>query len=464
MGFLNLEYNLENVGTIDKAKVTIKPLTIIAGENSTGKTFITKSLYTILNSIYKNHHSEQLVKKYESLDNHYRYLINSMNTLATIDKEFDKKFVKFSEKIRLWIAHLADCNFDVQESLDNDVKKTFAEYNKIILEHFEQRAKLKKFKKYKDKIDDIIMASENLLWVAEHRRDVIVEEINSHLETGLKKNYQITNLQSIVRRNQKKDLKLEIDGIGNVTIDQKSDIKFTFNTKGIQEVQNVKNIVFFDSPVYIKIRKALERSKERSSIRGWLQSVKDDKYLKGYPEYLEELYSYMDREYIDTADFESISQEIQLIISGKLDMTKSGDINYTDNNGNTIPLSLTAMGISNIGLIDLLLRNNVINKGSFLIMDEPEVHLHPEWQVILANMLYKIAKNGANIIIATHSLDMLKAFQVLLKDKNENAEEVIAINKVPYQKEFASKSELEKVTGVLDDLSKPFYNLYMQDL
>jgi predicted ATPase len=96
-------------------------------------------------------------------------------------------------------------------------------------------------------------------------------------------------------------------------------------------------------------------------------------------------------------------------------------------------------------------------------MDEPEVHLHPQWQVFLAQILYKIAKNGANIIIATHSLDFLKAFENILKDEDENAHEVIAINKMPYDEVFSSLTELEKVGYVLDDLSKPFYDLYMQD-
>jgi predicted ATPase len=82
----------------------------------------------------------------------------------------------------------------------------------------------------------------------------------------------------------------------------------------------------------------------------------------------------------------------------------------------------------------------------------------------LAQLLYKIAKSGANIIIATHSLDFLKAFENILKEENEIAEETIAINKMPYHENFSEKNELEKVGIVLDDLSRPFYNLYMQDI
>ncbi|MBA1419749.1 MAG: hypothetical protein FAF03_02530 [Epsilonproteobacteria bacterium] len=59
---MTLQYNIENIGNIEKASISIKRLTIIAGENSTGKTFITKSLYTILNSVYQNHFANQLFK------------------------------------------------------------------------------------------------------------------------------------------------------------------------------------------------------------------------------------------------------------------------------------------------------------------------------------------------------------------------------------------------------------------
>jgi len=464
MGFLNLKYSLENVGNIDNAVITIKRLTVIAGENSTGKTFVTKSLYTILNSIYKNHYAEQLIIKYKELHESYNDLIDSLAGLTSKDKDFDDKFSQQSDDIKKLISFLSQCSFEEQEDAELMVQKSFEEYLNFIESHFISRLKLKKFQKYKEEINELLEIAHDLVALASNRREVIVKQINSHLETGLKKNYQITNLQTLIKRGEKDDLKFDIEGIGNVKIDQKSNIDFSFKTKGIQEVQNVQNIVFFDSPVYIKIRKALEKSKEKTSLWSWLSIDKEDKYLKGYPEYLEELYSYMDQEYIDVADFDEISREIQDIIAGKLNMTKGGDINYTDSDGGITPLSLTAMGISNIGLIDLLLRNNVINEGSFLVMDEPEVHLHPEWQVVLAKILYKIAKKGANVIIATHSLDMLKTFQLLLKQDEEEAQEIISINKMPYSREFSQKTEIEKVSMVLDDLSRPFYELYMQDL
>jgi len=456
---LNMKYTLKNIGNIEHSTVTIKPLTIIAGENSSGKTFVTKSLYTILNSIYKDHFSDQLIQKTQLLNQYYLDFFEELTKPAKIDVTFNDFYLEKIENIKIIIAKLSNAPFEEQAKILDDNIDIFSIFYQKSEEYFKDRKKNTRFNKYAEDIADIQTTLSEFNYIVNNRRDVVIDNINASLNSGFKKNYQITNLQSLIRRNQKESLNINLDEIGNIEIDGKSNIKFSFDTKGIQKVQNVENIVFFDSPVYIKIRKALEKSK--NSFFSFL-NTDDDKYLKGYPEYLEQLYTFMDKEYIETPEFNEISQEIQKIISGKLNITKSGDISYSDTQGNSIPLSLTAMGISNIGLIDLLLRNNIINTGSFLIMDEPEVHLHPKWQVELANILYKIAKSGANIIIATHSLDLLKAFQVILKDDFEIANNIISVNKVPFKENFSKINELDKINEVLDDLSKPYYDLYTQ--
>ena len=43
---------LENIGKIKKAEIDIKGITIIAGENNTGKSTVGKVLYSIFNSFY----------------------------------------------------------------------------------------------------------------------------------------------------------------------------------------------------------------------------------------------------------------------------------------------------------------------------------------------------------------------------------------------------------------------------
>jgi len=459
---MKLEYNLENIGNIDKASITIKPLTIIAGKNSSGKTFVTKSLYTVLNSVYQNHFFNQIFSIYDDINYFYEIFIDIVKEPTSIDLIFENLFFDMSREVSSVLFLLEDCNFEEEEDIITNNMDIFINFKEEIVHYLNERKKLKKFQVYKKQINTLLLSCDIFIETLENRKKIVIDSIGKSLEVGLKKNYQIIDLKSLIKLGGNKKLKLILKDIGKIEIDSKSKLDFDFKGQGIEQVRKVQNIVFFDSPIYIKIRKALQ--KNPSPYLNYDGRQDNDKYLKGYPEYLDTLYKFIDKEYIETSDFNDISQEIQEMISGKLNVTKSGDIQYVDNDNNTMSLSLTAMGISNIGLIDLLLRNNIINKGSFLIMDEPEVHLHPEWQVLLAQLLYKIAKSGANIILATHSLDFLKAFENILKEENEIAEDIIAINKMPYDKTFSELSELKKVGIVLDDLSKPFYDLYMQDI
>jgi len=456
---MKLKFDIENMGNIDKASVTIKPLTIIAGENSSGKTFVTKGLYTILDSVYKNHFLEKLIVDFRMLDAYFGGFNELLNKPSKIDIEFQLYFQLFLDEIKFFLIELEECQFEEQEFISSTYLQKFLKFDNKINTYFNDRLQTKKFLKYKDIIDNILEQKSIILKNIKNRIDIIIKGISSSLDIGFKKNFQITHLQNLINKNQISNLHLSLDTLGDIEIDRNQHIEFNLTNDGINEIQNVRNIVFFDSPVYIKIRKALEKVQDRLSYR----RINEDKYLKGYPQYIEQFYEFIKKEYIDIPDFNLISQEIQEIINGRLEVNQ-GDINYRDNQNNIIPISLTAMGISNIGVIDLLLRNNIINKGSFLIMDEPEVHLHPKWQVFLAQILYKIAKSGANIIIATHSLDFLKAFENILKEDGEKAEDIIAINQMPYDDKNLELSELEKVGLVLDDLSKPYYDLYMQDI
>ena len=45
--------SLKNIGKVESAKVELNGITVIAGENDTGKSTIGKALYSIFNGFYK---------------------------------------------------------------------------------------------------------------------------------------------------------------------------------------------------------------------------------------------------------------------------------------------------------------------------------------------------------------------------------------------------------------------------
>lgn len=69
-----------------------------------------------------------------------------------------------------------------------------------------------------------------------------------------------------------------------------------------------------------------------------------------------------------------------------------------------------ATGIKSLGIIQALIKNNSINEQTILILDEPEVHLHPQWIVEYARILVIIQKYiGCHILISSYSPDMIQA-------------------------------------------------------
>jgi predicted ATPase len=46
-----------------------------------------------------------------------------------------------------------------------------------------------------------------------------------------------------------------------------------------------------------------------------------------------------------------------------------------------------------------------------ILLDEPEVHLHPNWQLKYAEIITLLVKNNINILVTTHSSYMLEALE-----------------------------------------------------
>ena len=73
----------------------------------------------------------------------------------------------------------------------------------------------------------------------------------------------------------------------------------------------------------------------------------------------------------------------------------------------------TSSGVKQVAIIQTLLLNNELEENSFLIMDEPEVNLHPEWQIKFAKILVLLVKElNLSIFIASHSPFFIEAIEL----------------------------------------------------
>ena len=70
-------------------------------------------------------------------------------------------------------------------------------------------------------------------------------------------------------------------------------------------------------------------------------------------------------------------------------------------------------GLKPFLLLQRLLLNGSLEENGILVMDEPEVHLHPEWQLVYAELIVLLQKEfNMHILLNTHSPYFLDAIDV----------------------------------------------------
>jgi predicted ATPase len=70
-------------------------------------------------------------------------------------------------------------------------------------------------------------------------------------------------------------------------------------------------------------------------------------------------------------------------------------------------------------IIKRLLENGELKEHDILIFDEPEIHLHPEWQLEFAKLLVLLQKElNMTILLETHSPYFLNAVEVYSEEQN----------------------------------------------
>ena len=126
-------------------------------------------------------------------------------------------------------------------------------------------------------------------------------------------------------------------------------------------------------------------------------------------------------------------------------------MNYVSDGNSFSPIN-TASGTKTFGVLQLLLQSELIGPNKILIWDEPENHLHPQWQIQFANVIVQLAQAGIPILISTHSPYFLQAIRYY--SAHHNAEK-----NVRYYFAEAVENGLSDINDVTDDLNRIFVKL-----
>lgn len=113
-----------------------------------------------------------------------------------------------------------------------------------------------------------------------------------------------------------------------------------------------------------------------------------------------------------------VDDELFRILHGKVSFSENGgslECVYERDDGHTpFDWRVLATGIKSLAILNVLYTNGCLTNKTLLIIDEPEVHLHPQWVFEYARILSLLAKKlNVRILLATHSPEMVESIKAI---------------------------------------------------
>ena len=152
--------------------------------------------------------------------------------------------------------------------------------------------------------------------------------------------------------------------------------------------------------------------------------------------------------------------KINEVCSGDLNVSNNNTIAYRikGTNKELSPKNLSA-GLKTFAILKKLLLNGSIEENGTIILDEPEIHLHPEWQLVFAELIVLMQKEfNLHVLLTTHNPYFLNAIDVYSAkyDIIDKCNYYLAVN----------NGDTANIKEVTDDLEKIYSQLAkpLQDL
>lgn len=416
-----MQIKLKNIGMLKEAELSLNSLTLIAGENDNGKSTVGKVVFCIIKAInrYKEDLQESKEHKLNEKFNNLFFFIRNLLVHNPILKNTDD------------IYFLIEDESDIDEKLLNLNKLVALFKNNTQIDE----KTIQKIEKTLEEIYTIRNEPENInKYIESALNKVFISEFDSSILLDGEDEGEITLLEN----------KLELIKI-KVTRENK-----IFLLSDIEPIQ-IKDATFIESPLILNNHDLLIKSQSGLNINKRNIERLGIPYTTLHTKDLFDKLKKISFSLFFDDDFEeNILREIQQIIDGNIIYdNQKRDFIYSKGQKN-ISIKNTASGIKSFGILQLLLLNGVLNKNSILILDEPENHLHPIWQLKYAKLLVIFAKNGITTLIASHSPYMIEALKRYsdIEDLGEVTNFYLAENSIILPK--------DRLSDIFRTLEEPF--------
>ncbi|MFD2252966.1 AAA family ATPase [Lactococcus formosensis subsp. bovis] len=414
----------KNVGPINKGEITLSDMTIFFGKNGVGKTYASYVLFGILTFLLettpdfiKDTHIKDLVKNKE-------IIMNFDSTLTVVRKEL-------IDSVKLEMPDILSSSFNRNKNSSiGEMEVLFTEEDFINMNYFINRTEL---------------ASQDMSNIFESRFSLKLIGIEGFSEDKLyniifdydseSDNIIIKLSENNYKTNVSASEKKEFDPIVLPGIDR---LRGYLNGIVARQLKIPARAVYipaeriginvFRNEIKNNRLNIYDQIAEKAKISHVLDQSKIDLYPSPISSYISNLNNWGEfYEFFKNPNFVDSSESLKYakniletdLLKGQFYIDSDNDeIKYISKDYDTeIPLQVASSSIKSLLGLELYLQT-FAKVGDYLIIDEPELNLHPESQKHLAILLNELVSKGLKIIISTHSDYLIRELINLELKKN----------------------------------------------
>lgn len=372
-----MQLKINDILKVRKADLCLDGLTVITGENDSGKSTIGKMLFTLIKTL-SNTNQENEARCAALLKKHYESLSRRMRMMRARDYSGYRQLFPIRAMARLDDLLTGVLDFD-----------TYAREIVAYVEHVDMSPR------YKALVEKDLLNMRICLENKDNRAAAITTEMMYFIESEFMNNIssfgcETSSVRFQMDPNDDSSI-LQIDLAGN-------------RVKHVEvgEGDFLEDATYVESPLYLHLLDTIMTAStyREVSTRGLpFVSVRAmaSYHIKDLAEKIRAMQFLAEGKSSDRID------GLSGVMDGRFVFDKdSGAISFRKGNHEIHPLNV-ASGIKSFGLVQMLLQTGAISPDRFLIWDEPENHLHPQWQIEFARLIVDLSAAGIPILISTHS-------------------------------------------------------------
>ena len=391
-----MKLKMKHIGAIPESEISFDGLTVIAGKNGTGKSTVLKTLYSIIEA------STELKQKITD---------DALNTIANLAYQ-----VGMEEEPLPWLkASTGNLDSEALKRILEEVERRTEKKKGISQDHLRAISMIKKYLDDPNDIKDFFrqFVSRNILYEFDGQfRDIRADD----------ESYAVVEFGD-------RELKVCVEKVNNSKV--LGDIPTMFSS-----------VIYMDTPYVIdeiNARFLPRRGNHRASLQRKLRT-------DNHGDIFEAIIAEENKERLDGL--------ISTVVEGTFKID-NGRLLYSSSGCQNLSALNLAAGLKTFSIIKLLSDNGYIGSRTLLLIDEPEVHLHPEWQMIFAELLILMSKEiGVKIVLTTHSPQFLLSIQAY------SGKYSMHVDYYNFVKDESGQIVVSNVNGRVEEIYRPMAEAY----